>query len=119
MILERAKIVTLDQLTSSRRYAIVACGAVSAVLTPPDAVSMLMLMVPLYALYEFAIVAIRLTHWRSSRAAAELPGDQSRMGSPRKNRGPKAPPGGRGLAVSGPFKRIARAGGQKVTIRTA
>ena len=27
--------------------------------------------------------------------------------------------GGGGLAVPGPFKRIARAGGQKVTIRTA
>ena len=67
MVLERAGIVTREQLTSSRRYAIVACGAVSAVLTPPDAVSMLLLLVPLYSLYEFAILAIRLTHWRAAR----------------------------------------------------
>lgn len=67
MILERAGIVTLTQLTKSRRYAIVASAAVSAVLTPPDAVSMLMMLVPLYLLYEFALVAIRLTHWRSAR----------------------------------------------------
>lgn len=69
MILERAGIVSLAQLTSSRRYAIVACAGVAAVLTPPDAVSMLLLLVPLYSLYEFAILAIRLTHWRAARAA--------------------------------------------------
>ena len=67
MILERAGIVTLEQLAKSRRYAIVASAAVSAVLTPPDAVSMLMMLVPLYLLYEFALVAIRLTHWRAGR----------------------------------------------------
>ena len=101
MILERANIVTLKQLTSSRRYAIVACAAVSAVLTPPDAVSMLMLMVPLYALYEFAIIAIRLTHWRSSRARSAADSDTIEDGE--KNRGPKAPPGGGGVGGSGPI----------------
>lgn len=69
MILERAGIVSLEQLTKSRRYAIVASAAVAAVLTPPDAVSMLLLLVPLYSLYELAILAIRLTHWRASRKA--------------------------------------------------
>lgn len=68
MVLERAKILSLQQLTSSRRYAIVACALVSAVLTPPDAVSMLLMLVPLYSLYEFAILMIRLTHWRAGRA---------------------------------------------------
>jgi sec-independent protein translocase protein TatC len=65
MILERAGIVTREQLAKSRRYAIVAAAAVAAVLTPPDVVSMLLLLVPLYGLYEFAILAIRLTHWRA------------------------------------------------------
>jgi len=71
MILERAGIVTLAQLTRSRRYAIVGSAAVSAVLTPPDAVSMLMMLVPLYLLYEFALVAIRLTHWRAARKTTD------------------------------------------------
>jgi sec-independent protein translocase protein TatC len=70
MILERANIVSLDQLKRSRRYAIVGAAIVSAVLTPPDVVSQLMLLVPLYALYELAILVIRLTHWRASRAAS-------------------------------------------------
>src|SRR6476469_2559607 len=69
MILERAGIVTREQLIRSRRYAIVASAAVAAVLTPPDAVSMLLLLVPLYGLYEFAILAIRITHWRAARKA--------------------------------------------------
>jgi sec-independent protein translocase protein TatC len=67
MVLERAGIVTREQLAKSRRYALVASAAVAAVLTPPDAVSMLMMLVPLYGLYEFAILAIRLTHWRAAR----------------------------------------------------
>ena len=71
MVLERAGIVTREQLAESRRYAMVASAAVSAVLTPPDVVSMLLMLVPLYALYEFAILAIRLTHWRAARAQAK------------------------------------------------
>jgi sec-independent protein translocase protein TatC len=67
MVLERAGIVTREQLARSRRYALVGSAAVAAVLTPPDAVSMLMMLVPLYGLYEFALLAIRLTHWRASR----------------------------------------------------
>ena len=73
MILERAGLVTRQQLAKSRRYAIVIVLAVSAVLTPPDAVSMLLLAVPLYALYELAIIAIRITHWRASRQIDEAP----------------------------------------------
>ena len=117
MILERAGIVTREQLAKSRRYAIVGAAAVAAVLTPPDVVSMLMLLVPLYGLYEFAILAIRITHWRAARRAARS-GAECRTVD-QTEEGPEAPPGGGGLAVLGPFKRIARAGGQKVTIRRA
>jgi sec-independent protein translocase protein TatC len=67
MILERAGLVTRQQLAAKRRYAVVGAVAIAAVLTPPDAVSQLMLAGPLYALYEFAILAIRLTHWREAR----------------------------------------------------
>jgi sec-independent protein translocase protein TatC len=116
MILERAGIVTREQLAKSRRYAIVGAAAVAAVLTPPDVVSMLLLLVPLYGLYEFAILAIRITHWRAARRAAR---SEAVIAVPQTEEGPEAPPGGGGLAVPGPFKRIARAGGQKVTIRTA
>ena len=77
MVLERAGVVTREQLTRSRRYAVVAAAGVSAVLTPPDVVSMLMMLVPLYALYEFAILAIRVTHWRAARSAGARSADSA------------------------------------------
>jgi sec-independent protein translocase protein TatC len=69
MILERAGLVTVEQLSEKRRYAIVAAFALAAVLTPPDAISQFMLAIPLWLLYESAIIAIRLTHWRRTRKA--------------------------------------------------
>jgi sec-independent protein translocase protein TatC len=98
MILERTGIITLQQLTKHRRYAVVVCAGVSAVLTPPDAVSMMLLLVPLYSLYELAILAIRVTHWRAARAAAAGVSD-----STEKSEGPEAPPGGGRVGGSGPI----------------
>jgi sec-independent protein translocase protein TatC len=100
MILERAGIVTREQLARSRRYAIVASAIVAGVLTPPDAVSMMMLMVPLYGLYEFAILAIRITHWRAARKAAR---SNSVVAEPHIEEGPEAPPGGGRVGGSGPI----------------
>ena len=99
MILERAGIVSRQQLVRSRRYAIVGAAVVSAVLTPPDVVSQLMLLVPLYALYELAILSIRITHWRSAkRAKAAGSGEE-----PQTREGPAAPPGGGRVGGSGPI----------------
>ncbi|HVM38544.1 MAG TPA: twin-arginine translocase subunit TatC, partial [Sphingomicrobium sp.] len=92
MILERAGLVTREQLVRSRRYAIVGAFAIAAVLTPPDAISQFMLALPLYALYEFAILAIRLTHWRAARRAARS--DAAVVEGPQTSEGPEAPPGG-------------------------
>lgn len=100
MILERAGIVTREQLARSRRYAIVAAAAVAGVLTPPDAVSMMMLMIPLYGLYELAILAIRITHWRAARKAAR---SGSAVVGPQTEEGPEAPPGGGRVGGSGPI----------------
>jgi sec-independent protein translocase protein TatC len=101
MILERAGIVTRQQLAKSRRYAIVASAAVAAVLTPPDVVSMLLLLVPLYGLYEFAILAIRITHWRAARKAARS--TPAVVTVPQTEEGPEAPRGGGRVGGSGPI----------------
>ena len=101
MVLERAGIVTREQLARSRRYAVVAAAGVSAVLTPPDVVSMLMMLVPLYALYEFALLAIRLTHWRKARRARST--SETVEEGPRTSVGPETPPGGGRVGGSGPI----------------
>ena len=64
ILLERAGIVTRQQLQKGRRYAIVGVVAIAAVLTPPDIVSQLLLAVPLVFLYEMAIIAIWFTEKR-------------------------------------------------------
>ena len=67
-LLGRVGLVTAAQLASWRRYAIVGVFAVAAILTPPDAFSMLSLAVPLVALYEISILLVRWTE--KKRAAA-------------------------------------------------
>ena len=100
MILERAGIVTREQLAKNRRYALVGSAAVAAVLTPPDAVSMLLLLVPLYGLYEFAILAIRVTHWSAARKAARS--NAQLVEVPQTEEGPGSATGGGRVGGSGP-----------------
>lgn len=69
MLLERAGIVTLEQLRSSRRYAIVGIFAIAAVFTPPDPGSMMLLALPLCALFELSLIAIWITHRRRAKVA--------------------------------------------------
>jgi sec-independent protein translocase protein TatC len=69
MLLEHAGIVTYEQLKGAWRYAVVGAFALSAVLTPPDVGSQLLLAVPLVALYFLALVAIWFTRRRRERAA--------------------------------------------------
>lgn len=71
MLLEKAGIITLQQLRGGRRYAIVGAFAIAAVLTPPDVVSQLLLAIPLCILYELAIIAIWLTHRGRAKTAPE------------------------------------------------
>jgi sec-independent protein translocase protein TatC len=75
MLLERAGLLSLDQLIRGRRYAIVAAFVVAAIFTPPDIVSQLLLAVPLCILYELSIVAIRLTGRRRAAAVGEAPAE--------------------------------------------
>jgi Tat protein translocase TatC len=47
-----------DWLRKNRRYAILILALISAIITPQDIVSMLMMLIPLYALYELGIQLI-------------------------------------------------------------
>ncbi len=72
MLMERAGIVTRGQLRKGRRDAYVASFAVAAVLSPPDAVSMMLLAVPLCLLFEFALVMMWFGERRRAREAAAV-----------------------------------------------
>jgi len=58
MLLGWIGIADVQWLRSRRKYALALCGVVAAVITPADAVSMLLMLVPLYALYELGILLV-------------------------------------------------------------
>ena len=58
-LLARTGFITSDTLKHGRRYAIVAIFAAAAILTPPDALSMVIMALPTIGLYEASIWAVR------------------------------------------------------------
>ena len=54
-ILSRMGLLTADFMRKYRRHAIVVLAVLAAFVTPPDAVSMILVLVPLYGLYELSI----------------------------------------------------------------
>jgi sec-independent protein translocase protein TatC len=58
--LAKAGIIHYRMLASKRRYAILAIVIVSAVITPPDVSSQILIAIPLWGLYELSIVIVRV-----------------------------------------------------------
>src|SRR5512138_1784272 len=63
--------VTPDQLREWRGYAIVGMFILSAIITPPDVVSQLLLAIPMCLLYEAGIIAARLLAPRREAESAD------------------------------------------------
>ena len=70
MVLNRAGIVTLQQLKAARPYVIVGSFVMAAVVTPPDVLSQTLLAVPLCLLYEFGLFMCRFV--RVKKANTDL-----------------------------------------------
>ncbi len=67
LLLNRAGIVTRQQLSGMRRYVIVAITAVAAIITPPDVVSQLMLLIPMWLLFEGSLAIMWLGERRETK----------------------------------------------------
>ncbi|HRN88560.1 twin-arginine translocase subunit TatC [Hyphomicrobium sp.] len=67
-LLARIGVVTSDMLRNGRRFAIVGIFAVAAVMTPPDAISMIIMALPTTLLYELAIISVS---WVEKQQAAK------------------------------------------------
>mgnify|MGYP000237278832 CR=1 FL=1 len=59
-VLVRAGVVTVEKLKDIRAYVIVGAFVVSAVVTPPDVLSQLLLAIPMCVLYEAGLWIVRL-----------------------------------------------------------
>jgi sec-independent protein translocase protein TatC len=69
-LLVSAELLEARSLAKQRRYAYVAGFVVAAILTPPDALSMMMMAIPLIGLYEISIVLGRIIEVRRKRRRA-------------------------------------------------
>ena len=81
VILARMKMVTVAQLKAFRSYFIVAAAAVAGLVTPPDPVSMLALLVPMCILYELGIWAAQI-FIRHTQAPEEPQGKSAETSAP-------------------------------------
>ncbi len=68
LLLVLLNIVSTDKLIKSRRYVIVGCFFIAALVTPPDGLSMLMLAIPMCLLFEVGILLAKLLK-RSTKTA--------------------------------------------------
>ncbi|MFB6348434.1 twin-arginine translocase subunit TatC [Moraxella sp. ZJ142] len=60
LILVMMRLVSVQSLADKRRYIIVGCFAIAAIVTPPDGASMLMLAIPMCLLFEFGLILARI-----------------------------------------------------------
>ncbi|MDD5205665.1 MAG: twin-arginine translocase subunit TatC [Desulfobacterales bacterium] len=71
--LARIGAVTPASLRKKRKYAILMCFIISAVITPPDVITQFMMAVPLVVLYEVGIIAAMVAGKRKQVAAESQP----------------------------------------------
>ncbi len=71
VVLVATGLVSLEVLREIRRYVIVGAFVVAAVVTPPDAASMLSLAIPLCILYELGMIAARFIKPRTDADQTE------------------------------------------------
>ncbi len=80
VLLVRMGVVSLKKLREVRPYVIVGAFVISAVVTPPDVFSQLILAVPLIVLYEAGIIAARVFIGKDKPAAEESPDETGAAG---------------------------------------
>ena len=72
VLLVRMNVLTIKKLKEIRPYVIVGAFVISAVVTPPDVFSQLILAIPLIILYEVGIIAARLIVGKDKIAEQEV-----------------------------------------------
>ena len=74
-LLAKIGLVTAQTLISGRKYAIVIILLFSAVFTPPDIISQLLLTGPVYLLYEISIFCVKLIEKKQAELDADSPAE--------------------------------------------
>lgn len=69
LLLGWTRITTAAAMARVRKYVVLGCFVFAMVLTPPDPISQVALAVPMYILYEFGLLLVRLTVGRGTEPA--------------------------------------------------
>ncbi len=69
VVLVRIGILQLDSLRRGRRYAFLVCAIAAAILSPPDVLSMVLLMIPMYLLFELGLLFSTYFERKAARTA--------------------------------------------------
>ncbi|MFL9905031.1 twin-arginine translocase subunit TatC [Paraburkholderia sp. RL17-337-BIB-A] len=75
VLLVRMNVLTIKKLKEIRPYVVVGAFVISAVVTPPDVFSQLILAIPLIVLYEAGIIAARLIVGKQPAVVEDTPAD--------------------------------------------
>jgi sec-independent protein translocase protein TatC len=82
VVLVRAGAITVEKLKDIRSYVYVGAFVVAAVVTPPDALSQLLLAIPMCLLYEVGIIAAKIVGKGRAREDYPAPADPEADGKP-------------------------------------
>lgn len=67
IVLGSMNVVDASMLAKSRKYIIIIIAIISAIITPPDVISQLMVLVPLCILYEIGILLVKVVQFRKRK----------------------------------------------------
>lgn len=70
--LGRMSIISSQFLSANRKYALLVNAILSAIITPPDVFSQILMIIPLAILYEVGFVLVRLTERKRARQLKEV-----------------------------------------------
>jgi sec-independent protein translocase protein TatC len=73
VLLAKVGVISADALAAHRRTAIVVVAMIAAVIAPPDALSMIMLMLPLYLLFEGSLFVAKAIQKNTPNPASTNP----------------------------------------------
>lgn len=60
LIISKIGLISLETLKKGRPYVILILFVIAAIITPPDVISQIALAIPMYILYEFSIILVRI-----------------------------------------------------------
>jgi sec-independent protein translocase protein TatC len=78
VLLVLMNVVSVERLTSIRRYVLLVVFVIAAILTPPDWTSQIIMAVPMYLLYEGGIIFARILSKKKRRQEPDTDPDDAR-----------------------------------------